>query len=126
MNPNKNIFRLELVMESIEKIEIPLIIEEPIVEKTIESLSESTTNEEPPSIEEVTTPNEAPEIQPIETPEPEPVIQSIRSTNLDELLAKNEVEESSIENIDEPKVEKKIEIGIKSSKLKLSNQTSER
>lgn len=105
----------EIIEETPEKTEIPdipLIIEEPIVEKTIESLSESIINEETPSIEEVTTPNEAPEIQPIETPEPEPVIQSIRSTNLDELLAKNEVEESSIENIDEPKVEKKIELNV--------------
>ncbi|MFN5983905.1 MAG: SPOR domain-containing protein, partial [Fluviicola sp.] len=105
----------EIIAETPEKTEIPdipLIIEEPIVEKTIESLSESTTNEETPSIEEVITPNEVAELQPVETSEPEPVIQSIRSTNLDELLAKNEVEESSIENIDEPKVEKKIELNV--------------
>jgi outer membrane biosynthesis protein TonB len=105
----------EIIVETSEISEIPdipLIIEEPIVEKTIESHSESTIKEETPSIEEVFTPNEAPEIHPIETPEPEPVIQSIRSTNLDELLAKNEVEESSIENIDEPKVEKKIELNV--------------
>lgn len=105
----------EIIEETPEKTEIPdipLIIEEPIVEKSIESHSESTINEETPSIEEIITPNEAPEIQITETPEPEPVIQSIRSTNLDELLAKNEVEESSIENIDEPKVEKKIELNV--------------
>lgn len=102
----------EEIIEKVEIPNIPLIIEEPVVEKTIESLSESITSEEIPSIEEVTTPNEAAEIEPIETPEPEPVIQSIRSSNLDELLAKNEVEETSIENNDEPIIEKKIELNV--------------
>lgn len=102
----------EEIIEKVEIPNIPLIIEERVVEKTIESLSESNTSEEIPSIEEVTTPNEAPEIEPIETPEPEPVIQSIRSSNLDELLAKNEVEETSIENNDELIIEKKIELNV--------------
>lgn len=103
---------IEKTPEETTMPDIPLIIDEPIVEKTIESHSEATIVEETPSIEEVITPNEAPEIQITETPEPEPVIQSIRSNNLDELLAKNDVEESSIENIEEPIVEKKIELNV--------------